>query len=183
MEMTTPAVALTTPAVAMTTPAAAPTTTTPEFREPLATDYGMTTVRSGVAERQGFPGDDNQEGEESSRVGVIAGSLAGLLALILLILLVLLVRYGCCYCCCCFAAAAGDEKKEPVSDQAYDNEIYQDLASCISMGEKPPMYDNVAANTDEKMADVDNLYSGDVTYDNSVADKAVNVKHVYEDVK
>ena len=189
---TTPAATPTTPAATPTTPAAALASTTTEFREPLATDFGRTTIRSGIAERQGFPGaDDSQEGEgSSSQVGVIAGSLAGLLALVLLALgIFFLVRYGCCFWCCCCAAAAGDDKKEPVSDQAYDNEVYQDLASCVSMGVKPPLYDNlVTANTDEKVADVDNranhnLYSGGAIYDNSVADNAVNAQHVYEDVK
>ncbi|KAI0211071.1 hypothetical protein LSAT2_004136 [Lamellibrachia satsuma] len=206
MAVTTPAVVSTTPAVVSTTPAVVSTTT--EFREPLATadnDFGETSTSSGMgpAERIHTSDDAGEGGNTGSRVAVIAGPLAGLLALLLLAFIIFaLVRYGYCCCCCCCAGAAGGEKKEVVAGQAYDNEVYEDLASCVSAAKKKPViYDNVvvSAETEEKKPiDDDNRLNHDLyacgvvganpaVYDNAlVADKEADPNedgHVYVDVK
>ena len=89
-----------------------------------------------------------------------------------------------------------------MAGQAYDNEVYEDLASCVSAAKKKPViYDNVvvSAETEEKKPiDDDNRLNHDLyacgvvganpaVYDNAlVADKEADPNedgHVYVDVK
>ena len=144
---------MSTPAVTPSPTVLQPTTTT-EFREPLASTSiapGAGSPGAGVGPAERIFADDGEEGGHGdSHVASIVSSLAGLLALVLLALLIwALVRCGYCLCCCCCAAAAVEKKAEP--GQAYDNEVYEDLAACVSAGkEKPVIYDNVVVVADEE---------------------------------
>jgi len=179
-------VAVSTPAVTPS-PTAIQTTTTTEFREPLASTSiapGEGSPVAGVGPAERMFADDGEEREHAgSHVASIVGSLAGLLALILLALLVFaLVRYGYCLCCCCCAAAAVEKKAEP--GQAYDNEVYEDLAACVSASkEKPAIYDNVVVGgeeTREKKSIDEQVYDNRLNHDLYAAGVASANPAVYD---